>query len=190
MKIILTRKGEKIKVSDEDFDMLSQYTWYIDRSAGKGNGYAHTNIYIPDGNGDFVRNAKGHKKQQRLKMHRFICGLEKGDGKEVDHIDRDTLNNQRNNLRVIEKCSTINRLNRGARKDNQYGFPGVNFHKTGGGKGKHFQARIQINKKRVNLGFFNTPEAAYEAYLLEKLNHQCVTEKEKTWLLNYQDLSS
>lgn len=37
-------------------------------------------------------------------------------------------------------------------------FPGVIK------KGNKFQSRISINEKRISLGYFNTPEEAYQAY--------------------------
>ena len=39
--------------------------------------------------------------QGRDLMHRVILGLERGDGKQVDHINRDKLDNRRKNLRLV-----------------------------------------------------------------------------------------
>lgn len=60
-------------------------------------------------------------------------------------------------------------INQGIRKDNTSGFKGVCKE-----KGK-WRADTQINKKRIFLGYFNTPEEASEAY------EQAFLEKEKLY---------
>jgi len=53
--------------------------------------------------------------------------------------------------------------------DNSRGeYPvGVDFHKVSG----KFRARLAINGKRKHLGYFNTPEEAFQAYKLAKEAH-------------------
>lgn len=77
------RSGEIIGetlVDDEDFGLLGDEPWCLTNS-----GYAIA-----------ARRSKG----SRL-MHRVILGLEKGDKRVGDHINRDKLDNRRSNLRIL-----------------------------------------------------------------------------------------
>lgn len=93
-------------------------------------------------------------------MHRHILGLQPGDKHEVDHIDHNTLNNRRYNLRIVSRLgNTHNR-----RDQSKYGI-GVCFPKDKK-RSKPYQARIWINGKRKSLGRYFTPEDAQNAYIL------------------------
>jgi hypothetical protein len=78
-------------------------------------------------------------------------------GLEVDHINRNTLDNCRNNLRLVSH--SINCCNRGLRKDNKAGQTGVNWCKPI----KRWSARISINGRRICLGYFKLQQHAIEA---------------------------
>lgn len=107
MKVIVTAKGVRVKVDDSDFDVLSQYSWYLCR------GYAVTTI--------------GKRPNRRnLYMHRLIMGEPKG--LQIDHINRVPLDNQRSNLRICTQAE--NAKNRGIykkSKNNTSGIAGVTF---------------------------------------------------------------
>jgi hypothetical protein len=78
-------------------------------------------------------------------------------GKMVDHINRDTLDNTRENLRVATRAENLR--NSKLRSDSKCNFKGVSK------KGNRFIARIQISvDKRLHLGYFNTEEDAARAY--------------------------
>jgi len=68
-------------VDPEDFDHLSQFRWH----------FSH------DG---YVRRTGAHR-GETVTMHREILGLAKGDPRQGDHINRDKLDNRRQNLRVV-----------------------------------------------------------------------------------------
>lgn len=76
----------------------------------------------------------------------------------VDHKDCDQANNRAANLRSATKAQ--NGQNRGAQRSNTSGYKGVYFHKVW----KRWSAQIDNNRKRRTLGYFDTPEEAYEAY--------------------------
>ncbi len=81
----------------------------------------------------------------------------------IDHINGDRLDNRLCNLRLatnaenqenrVKPCCT-----------NNAGFLGVNFNKHAG----KFAARIQVNGKRIHVGYFDTPEEASSAYMAQK----------------------
>lgn len=87
---------------------------------------------------------------------------------EIDHIDRNPLNNSINNLRVVTRSE--NCQNRGIHKNNKLGVKGVSLHKKTG----KYQAEIQINGKVTYLGIYKTIEEAKSAYEgASKLIHSC-----------------
>lgn len=100
MKIILaSNTDEEILVSDEDFELLKRFTWYI-----SAHGYATTSFH-----------------SKKMSMHRFI--LDDKTRRPIDHIDGNKLNNQRENLRV---CSLSQNAQNNT-KNPLMGFRGVSF---------------------------------------------------------------
>jgi hypothetical protein len=90
------------------------------------------------------------------KLHRFL--LDPAPGVQVDHIDGNGLNNQRSNLRL---CSgSQNQGNISKKRTNKSGYKGAHFHKGNG----RWKAQISVQNKNIHLGYFDTPEAAHEAY--------------------------
>jgi len=81
--------------------------------------------------------------------------------KQIDHIDRNKLNNRINNLRDVSQ--SINQHNRtAARKDNKStGLLGAYFAKRTG----KYQALITVNGKLKGIGRYNSAEDAHKAYL-------------------------
>ena len=125
MKTIIVSKKFEAKVSDEDYKMLSKYPWYI--TVTPRSMYTSTSI-----NGKTVY------------MHRLILDAQKG--QEVDHINNDGLDNQRENLRFC--TSSQNKANMRLRADNKSGYKGINFDKQTG----KWRARIKFNGKEYSLG--------------------------------------
>lgn len=123
-----------IQVSDEDYEELSKYHWHVDR---------HGSV-------------SGRPNKVRILMHRYIMKPDKDI--EIDHIDGNRMNNQRNNLRFAN--SSQNKMNRGPRKDNTSGYKGVSWHN----QRNKWTARIKIGDKYVHLGLFDNIELAKEAY--------------------------
>ena len=77
---------------------------------------------------------------------------------EIDHINRNTADNRWLNLRSASHKE--NQSNRGVQKNNSSGFKGVGWDKHS----SKWRAQICKNGKRLNLGRFETAEAAYFAY--------------------------
>lgn len=145
MKQIALSKGQIALVDDEDFERVSAHKWYAFWSPDTKSYYAY-------------RTAWNGSAYQTWFLHRVVLGLDKGDPREGDHINRNTLDCRRDNLRIV--TSAQNKWNSGIRKDNTFGFPGIKR------SGKGFAAQIRENGKRRYLGTRSTPEAAYfELYL-------------------------
>jgi len=141
MKEIPLTKGYVALVDDEDYPYLSQFKW-----CAKVEKYGYVSA---------VRKAKMVSGKSRLLyMHRVI--MDAPLGIDVDHRDGCALNNQRFNLRVCSRME--NARNRGKSKNNTSGFCGVSKHGSG------FQAMIGVNRKRIHLGTYPTPEEAAQAY--------------------------
>ena len=79
---------------------------------------------------------------------------------EIDHINMDRSDNRIANLRHVTKVQ--NMRNRGAQANNKVGLKGVCEHKQQPGK---YTAQIFINRKKIHLGVFTSPEEAHQAYV-------------------------
>lgn len=105
-EIEIEHKGKTISflVSNVDYEWVVQRKWCL------GNGYININ-----------------GKQKTILLHREImkrmAGNEIPEGYIVDHIDRNPLNNQRNNLRLVTHRQ--NAQNKNKMKNNKSGFIGV-----------------------------------------------------------------
>lgn len=135
MKSIPLSKGLFAIVDDCDFEMLSRYKW----SAGAIRNYPYA-----------VRRPNG----KTILMHRQIMNVS-DPNIIVDHIDRNTLNNTRSNLRIANK--SINARNKKATGTSKY--MGVSLH-----RGTKWIAHIKINSKYKHLGVFKDEVEAAKAY--------------------------
>src|SRR5215831_4114843 len=111
MRTIILASGDICQVSDEDYDYLINFDRRL--CGTRGGGYPARRVYI---NG----------KQHNIWMHHVILER-KGEivpsGMVVDHKDRDHLNNQRDNLRIVTK--SVNRHNMKTQQNNTSGERGV-----------------------------------------------------------------
>lgn len=129
-----------VLVDDQDFELVSQYKWYI--SKGRNTLYARTNSIHP------ILGTRG------FAMHQLIMGFPKC----TDHKNRTGLDNTRDNLR----SSSIQENNRNAtiQRNNTTGYRGVDYNKDH----KAFRARVNVNRKSVYCRYFKTAEEAAKAY--------------------------
>ena len=91
--------------------------------------------------------------------HRVAWAMHYGEWpkEQIDHIDRNGLNNKIENLRDVSQ--SINQLNRRLNKNSTSGIKGVTPIKNS----KRWRARMQINGVRKDLGCFGTLEEAMSA---------------------------
>lgn len=141
MRTIELTRGKFAYIDDEDFEMLSSFTWQT--VCCSGHLYARTQVTI-DGT------------LHAIYMHRLIIGAK--DGEMVDHRNGNGLDNRRFNIRLATR--TQNNRNSCKRKNNVSGFKGVTFHK----QHTRWSARIKVDKRVFYLGYFDTPEKAATAY--------------------------
>jgi len=142
VKEIALTKGYVAIVDDEDFDLVKGLTWCCSLSGLTLNyPYAITTVEC-----------------RRVRMHRLIAGLEPGDKRVVDHINGDTLDNRRKNLRIVtsQQNSWNSRAPRGRKKDSR--FKGVQKARN------KWRATIWQNGRKYHLGVFHSERAAALAY--------------------------
>lgn len=130
----------KILVDDDWIEYVRKHKWRIQ---GRDKSVMRTRLTSePKG----VRN---------IRLAREIMGLTVDDGMEVDHINRNTLDNRRENLRVVSPMK--NQWNAGVRVDNKWGYRGVYWNMIS------FQYQLKCNKKMYQKSGFKTPEEAARA---------------------------
>ncbi|MDX9913919.1 MAG: HNH endonuclease [Candidatus Moranbacteria bacterium] len=143
-EIKLGTKNLFAQVDDEDYDFLMQWKWYACKH--RYTYYARAIIYT-------------ERKETRIRMHRMIMGFP---SLQIDHKDRNGLNNQKSNLRLCSHGQ--NQMNRKSSGRSRY--LGVNFNKRIH-KGKvyeYIRANIKVGEKILSLGNFPTEEDAAIAY--------------------------
>src|SRR5271167_1146442 len=106
MKQFVVSKNFIVFVDDEDFEDVNQYTWCVKTPPKRDHYYAGRN---------FWKNGK----VKWVYLHRYILKIQ--DKKTtVDHIDGNTFNNQKSNLRL---CSLAdNNKNRKIQINNTTGY--------------------------------------------------------------------
>lgn len=122
----------RTKIDIEDIELVSQFKWGL-------------------GCENYVR-AKDKVSGKSISLHRLL--LQPPDNADVDHINHDTLDNRRCNLRVCTRSQ--NNVNAKKRKTNTSGFVGVSWNK----QKQKWEAKIWVNKKRIHLGLYNQIEEA------------------------------
>ncbi len=151
--INLTQDQQAI-VDERDWRRLSEHKWYAHWDHSTKSFYAAR------------QSPKVNGKQHTILMHRIIMGLSREDRRQVDHINHDTLDNRRENLRI---CT--NRENHENRRDQSKYGAGV-WKEERWNLEKPYYARAWIDGKTKYIGWFATSEEAQEArkkFLEEKL---------------------
>lgn len=137
----------ELQVSPIDSDLVDMFNWH------KGEFYIErTTSYKKEGKKTTVR-------LHRMVMERvFGRPLERTE--EVDHKDRNKLNNCRENLRIVSKSQNMH--NRPKPISNTSGYKGVRFKPN---RNKSWEARIYVNGLCKHLGHYSTPSEASIAYI-------------------------
>ena len=136
--------GKFILVDDEDFEKIKQWKWQLSNRV-----YACRSKWLKP---------RKLNKQTTVYMHRFILDFPE---LEVDHINRDKLDNRKCNLRLVSNQQSA--FNRKPHKDSKSGYKGVDFHDQKWRK-TNWRAQIKINGKNTLIGYFNSSMDAAKAY--------------------------
>lgn len=121
-------------LDDADYETIAAFRWSF-----SGHGYA----------------MRKERRSKTVYMHRALAGATTG--QIVDHIDGNTLNNQRSNLRLTSKSGNAWNLHRG-HCDGSSNYVGVSRHRN------KWRAQICTNGKSRHIGVFETELAAARAY--------------------------
>lgn len=148
MKRIKLTQNTFALIDNEDFDFLNQWKWrcQINRN---GKMYA-------------VRTSYSKEIRKTIYMHKLLIPSFKGYC--TDHINGDSLDNQRSNLRIVTKSQDC--LNSKLRKDNKSGYRGIYFDNKRHG----WIARFMYQGKDVLRKQFKNKEEAL-LYYREILNN-------------------
>jgi HNH endonuclease len=135
MQITLAN-GMVALIDDKNADLICKHRWQAYRGRSSWYAYAWHN-------------------GRNIYMHRLIAGAKWGE--HVDHKDHNGLNNLENNLRV---CTNMQNQQNG-RKQNRVTsskYKGVSLAR------RKWRAIIQVDRKRIHLGYFDNQEDAAGAY--------------------------
>ena len=147
IEIILTNKikNERARtiIDANEYGKICQYRWYF--SAGR---VAMSNV---DG--------------KKTLMHRFL--MDAPFGREVDHINRNSLDNRRKNLRLVTRAENLQNISSSGIKNSSSKYRGVTWSATH----NSWIASASIDKKRHHIGCFDAEiEAGIAAAKWRKKN--------------------
>ena len=139
-QLVLTR--DKVTLIDAiDHEWLSQWKWHICHD------YAVRNQRAID--------VGGHLNRKLIYLHKFI--INPPENMEVDHINKDRMDNRRCNLRMATHSQ--NQMNTRKIAGCSSKYRGVSWHKAS----KKWRVQIQVNRQKIIIGdFLSDTHAALE----------------------------
>lgn len=132
------------RVDEEDYEKFKCHKWLADISCGR--------LYAK-------RTTQYEHKKGKEALHREILRI-KGRWNLVDHIDGDSLNNQKINLRIC--TSHQNTMNCKKYRNGKSAYKGVNIRTNR--NPPSFRVRIRVNYILLNIGEFSSEIEAAKAY--------------------------
>jgi len=140
-------KNQVTFIDDEDWKLVFNYTWH---AFFHGNTcYARANIYNENG------------KRVTKYLHQFLLDVQ--EGQEIDHVNHNGLDNQKENLRI---CTHEQNMGNYKTEGNFGGkvrtsvYKGVSWHKKVG----KWAAQINTQGTRKHLGYFDNEDDAAKTY--------------------------
>lgn len=138
MRNIQLTQNKMCIVDNADYDLLSKYKWNYHQ------GYPSRNKRV------------SVNKRITWRIYNELLG--KQIGMDIDHINGNTLDNRRCNLRICRHAQ--NSYNQILPKNNTSGYKGVTWYK----RYNKWLAQTLVDGKRKNLGYFNNKLDAAKAY--------------------------
>jgi len=144
-------QGKIALIDWDDYNRISLMSWHATpgRNTWYASGRSNDAIYGPK-----------HPPGTLVKMHRLIMNTIESDI-QVDHINRNGLDNRKNNLRLATPAE--NAWNSFAHKDAFSSCKGVSYDATSKRR-KRWTACIMRNGSRIRLGYYNSEAEATAAY--------------------------
>ena len=139
MRLLINKAGVTYTVlyDEQDHPLISKNSWCV----------------------SFMRSGKPRVEsrinQKLVRLHRLIAGAVEKDQK-ADHINGNTLDNRRQNLRLVTREQNMQNLH-GANKKNSTGVRGVCKRE------RRYIARATLNRKRIYVGSFSNLKDAENA---------------------------
>ncbi|MGV7119611.1 HNH endonuclease [Sphingopyxis sp. 550A] len=151
MKLIPLTKGKFAVVDDDDYDAISSSKWNASPTH-LGTFYAARSEKQENG------------KYSTVLMHRIINRTPKG--MQTDHINGDTLDNRKKNLRSVTPRQ--NAQNSAPNRRREYSaHKGVTWHK----RDRRWVAKIVVDSRPIHLGYFTDELEAAAAYASAAARH-------------------
>lgn len=123
--------GKSFYIDIEDFDIVKENYWHY---------------------------CRGYLRSTRLGlMHRVLMKNNLVGEVEVDHINRNRLDNRKENLRIVTRQENMH--NKSKYKTNTSGHRGIKWNKNL----QKWQSQITVNKERIHLGVFDDLQDAIVA---------------------------
>lgn len=146
VEVKLTR-GQFAVVDPEDLERVNEFKWRACWDPDVKSFYARRSVRIP-----------GENKTKSFSMHRLVLGLGpwNDDRRQVDHVNHDTLDNRKSNLKIVT-C----RQNHENRTDQSHLGVGVEFRSDL--VTRPYRARATVNGQTHHIGRFDTAEEAGRA---------------------------
>lgn len=137
---IATNKTKVLfEIDDEDYDKVSAYKWHTKKSRPNS--------------GIYIRRRAG---QRSISLTSCILGVDPSII--IDHIDGNTLNNKKSNLRIT--TNTNNVRNQRKHLNSTSGYKGVTWDKSH----NKWMAQIRVSHKNYFIGYYDDPLSAHNAY--------------------------
>ena len=145
MKEIPLTQGKVALVDDEDFERLNQFKWYVNKIKSKYSEYFY---------------ASTRQYGRKVPMHRIIMNTPAG--LVVDHINHNTLDCQKTNMRNVSHAQNIkNQFGHKNKPSRTSQYKGVCWGKAK----KKWRAQITINRKVTSLGDYEFEIDAHKRYI-------------------------
>ena len=123
-------------IDADDYQEVSKYVWRISKKRRK--------YYVITGSA---------KKRTGIYLHEMLC--HKNEDEEIDHIDGNSLNNRKSNLRAVSRQENIDNQ-RATRIDNSIGIRGISFDK----RSRKYTVDFNYHNKRFYTRPWDTLEEA------------------------------